>query len=295
MFSIITPTFNRKHTLYRVYESLINQSYTDFDWIIVDDFSSDNTKELVDEWISAGKINIEYHFLDKNQGKPKAVNFGLTRCKRPYTIIVDSDDSFVSNTLEDLKSVWDDINSTQNNIGAVWTLVYDEDNNIKGDLFPEDKWQVNFKQRVLDLNKGLQGDKWHSWRTKALQDQGLFSNVNCHIQESHSWNEINKKYDFLCLNIAHLTAHISEGSLITSKKSKRDLAAVYYYGGYYALKDASISDIVSYKYYRYYAFEYTKSSLFYSDKKLKLSLSKRILAALLFIAALPERLIKKGV
>ncbi|MDG5491652.1 glycosyltransferase family A protein [Psychroserpens sp. SPM9] len=294
MFNVVTPTYNRKHTLERVYNSLLSQTFKDFVWIIVDDCSTDNSDKLINNWIKQSKMRIEYYKLPTNQGKPKAVNFGLEQCTRPYTIIVDSDDSFVSNTFEDLKNLWSTIETNHTNVAAIWTLVLDDDGNIKGDTFPEDQWQVDFETRVLKRKKQIDGDKWHSWKTDILKQYPLYSQPNCHIGESHTWNAINKKHDFLCVNIAHLTAHYSEVSLINSKKSKTRLATGYYYSSYYGLKDVPVSEIVKYKFYRNLAFEYIKSKFTFSDKKLKLSTAKYMVCLVVFLVVSPLRLIKKA-
>lgn len=292
MFSIVTPTYNRADTLPRVYNSLVKQTLQEFHWVIVDDCSTDTTHLLVSEWIKTANFKIEYHKLDQNRGKSHAVNYGLQFCKEPYTIIVDSDDSFVPNTIFDLKNLWADISETDNNIAAIWTLVTNEEGNIKGEKFPEDKWSVNFKQRVLDLKKPLTGDKWHSWKTDILKAYPMYDQRSCHVQESHTWNAINKDYDFLCVNINHLTAHITEGSLITSKKSKKDTSKVYYYGSYYGLKEVSIKEMISHKYYRYLAFDYIKSKFYFSDKSFKLGLYKTLASYIIFLLMLPKRLLK---
>ena len=74
-FTVCTPTFNRAHTLDRVYDSLMAQTFKDFEWVIIDDGSSDRTKELVSEWQSEAPFPIRYEF-QKNQGKHIAVNLG---------------------------------------------------------------------------------------------------------------------------------------------------------------------------------------------------------------------------
>ena len=294
MFSIITPTYNRKHLIHRVYESLMQQSFKDFIWIVVDDGSTDNTKTLIERWANTTyDFKIEYYHLPKNVGKPEAVNFGLTKCNQEYTIIADSDDTFASNTLSDLKEMWEKANLKSNNIAAIWTLVTDQNDNIKGDKFPEDWWQVNFKTRVLEQKEQLQGDKWHCWKTDILKKHPLYSAEKCHIGESHTWNRINKKYDFVCVNIAHLKAHVTNDSLITSKKARKTEARAAYYSTYYCLKDVAVKDIAFYKYYRSLAFEYAKSKMFYSDDKLKLSVSKYIASLVIFLIQIPKRALKK--
>ncbi|WP_298901879.1 glycosyltransferase family 2 protein [uncultured Psychroserpens sp.] len=291
MFNIITPTYNREHTLERVYESLKNQDFKAFSWIIIDDCSTDNTFNLVDSWIKTGIIAISYYKLDKNQGKSAAVNYGLDLCDQPYTIIADSDDSFSSNTLSDLKELWKTVSDSKPQVASIWTLTKNEKGDIVGDTFPEERWQVGFDERVLNYH--VDGEKWACWRTSILADQKMYTSHKCHIQESHTWNAINKKFDFLCVNIAHRCYFSSEDGLIASKKSRKDLAMVYYYGGYYGLLDVSISEIFKHKYYRNLAFDYFKSRLLFSDKKLKLGSFKFLVSGLIFIVRFPKRLIKK--
>ena len=103
MFSILTPTYNRAHTLVRVFKSLVEQTEQDFEWIIMDDASTDQTKRLVQEWQnSTTAFTIHYHELHKNKGKPNAINIGLDYCSQPITVIADSDDSFALHTIADL-------------------------------------------------------------------------------------------------------------------------------------------------------------------------------------------------
>ena len=80
--TVFTPTFNRAHLLHQCYESLLKQTYKNFEWLIVDDGSSDNTKETVEHFITENKIKIRY-FFKRNGGKHTAVNFGV-KCRIQY-------------------------------------------------------------------------------------------------------------------------------------------------------------------------------------------------------------------
>lgn len=294
MFNIITPTYNRQHLLHRVFDSLANQTFHDFKWIIIDDGSSDKTEELVTHWInSTDTFMIEYYRLPVNKGKPAAVNLGLTKCNYPFTIIADSDDTFLPNTLEDIKQKWNEIDQNENNVAAIWTLVVDENNQIIGDHFPEDNWRVDFNERVLNQKKQLEGEKWHCWRTDILKRFPLYHDSIAHIGESHTWNRINKVYDFLCINNYYRKMYITTDSLITSRKSKNALARASYYSGYYALKDVEPSQILSFPYYRAMAFEYAKSKFYYSDEHLKLSFLKYLTSIFIFLTQIPGRLLHK--
>ena len=100
-FTVFTPTYNRAHTLPALYNSLIAQTTNiEFEWLLVDDGSSDNTEELVKRWISENKININYHKV-KNGGKPRAINYACTVANSPFLFIIDSDDYLADNTIVD--------------------------------------------------------------------------------------------------------------------------------------------------------------------------------------------------
>ena len=66
MITILTPSYNRAHTLTRLFESLIQQSNQNFEWLIVDDGSHDKTFDLVSDFIGKNKINIKYFFQENN-------------------------------------------------------------------------------------------------------------------------------------------------------------------------------------------------------------------------------------
>lgn len=91
MITIVTPTYNRAHTLQRLFESLINQEDMSFEWIVIDDGSIDNTKALIESFIKKSTFDIHY-FHQNNMGKPTAINRGVVEASKDYIFIVDSDD-----------------------------------------------------------------------------------------------------------------------------------------------------------------------------------------------------------
>ena len=103
MISIFTPTFNRAYILSSLYNSLINQTDSDFEWIIVDDGSTDNTEQLVNSWILENKLKEINYIKTPNQGKTTAINIGLQHAKGELFFIVDSDDYITDNAIEEIK------------------------------------------------------------------------------------------------------------------------------------------------------------------------------------------------
>ena len=296
MFSILTPTYNRVKELSRVYDSLKNQTYTDFEWIISDDGSTDGTAELVQEWQNKeNRFKITYHVLTKNQGKSSAVNEGLELCERPYTLIADSDDSFLQNTLSDLATIWKTVELSNNpkKIGAIWSLVMDEKGQLIGEKFPKNLWQVSFNERVLERTNPIKGEKWHCWRTEVLKEFKMFVNPNSFISEGATWDKINSTYDYLCVNSVHRVYWHTTGGLIHQKKSKLSIQKHTYFTSLAHLEKASYSQIVLTQHYRRIAFNYIKAKLSYSNSEYKLDSTKFVWVAIAFIIYLPHKIIHK--
>ena len=106
--TIFTPTYNRDNTLARLYKSLVNQTNKNFEWLIIDDGSVDNTKELVNKWINEKYITIRYYY-QQNAGKMAAHNKGVKLAHGELFLCVDSDDLLVDNCVEKIINVWSSV------------------------------------------------------------------------------------------------------------------------------------------------------------------------------------------
>lgn len=98
MITILTPTYNRAFRLNKLYESLKRQTCREFEWLLVDDGSTDNTKELYESWNKEG-LDCRY-FYKANGGKHTAINYGVKRARGEYIFIVDSDDYLTKDAIE---------------------------------------------------------------------------------------------------------------------------------------------------------------------------------------------------
>lgn len=107
--TICTPTYNRSHTLERLYNSLVLQTNFDFIWLIVDDGSFDNTEDIVNRFISENRIKIKY-LKQENGGKHRAVNRGIQIASSEYFAIVDSDDYLLENAVDKIINAFSTIN-----------------------------------------------------------------------------------------------------------------------------------------------------------------------------------------
>lgn len=105
--TIFTPTYNRSHTLPRVYESLLHQESQLFKWLIVDDGSTDGTRNLVESWIEAAKLEIIYVY-EENSGKMAAFNRAVEECDTELLLCCDSDDWMEPNSIKPALQYWNE-------------------------------------------------------------------------------------------------------------------------------------------------------------------------------------------
>ncbi len=163
--TIVTPSYNRAHTLTRVYDSLKKQTFRDFKWIIMDDGSTDNTKEIVDNFKSEGLLEIEY-FWNENQHKFITVFEGIKKVTSQYFMIVDSDDSYPTDSLQILFDEVEKI-SNQDEYISVMGLSQYTDGKIVGNQYPNN----GFDGSIFDMRYKykVRGDKFGIFITKTYQ------------------------------------------------------------------------------------------------------------------------------
>lgn len=192
--TIITPTYNRAHTLHRVYESLKNQTFKNFKWLIIDDGSTDNTEEVVKQFKKESPFPIEY-YKQPNQHKFLAVLDGIRKVETQYHMVMDSDDSYPENSLEILYKEAEKIKNKDEYIG-VMALSADENGNIVGDKYPGN----GFDGSIFDMRYKykVRGDKFGIFLSKTYhrqiegKDYSQYKNKG-YIPQSVIFNEYDAK------------------------------------------------------------------------------------------------------
>jgi glycosyltransferase involved in cell wall biosynthesis len=199
-FTVFTPTYNRVHTLLRVYESLQKQTFRDFEWLIVDDGSIDGTSELVNNWQNKADFPIRYSWQE-NQGINATINRGVKEAQGEFFLIIGSDDSFVSETLEQFLYYWKAIpKEYRNNFVGVTACCKDQNGNLIGSGLPteildSDSLEIRYKFKI-------KGEMWGFLRTEILK---LFPfpviQGSKFVPEGLIWNAIAKKYKTRFINV----------------------------------------------------------------------------------------------
>jgi glycosyltransferase involved in cell wall biosynthesis len=133
--TVFTPTYNRAYCLHQLYESLVRQTSQDFIWLIIDDGSSDNTKELVDSWINENKIEIQYQYKE-NGGMHTGHNLAYDLIETELNVCIDSDDYMTDDAVEKILTFWKE--NGNENCGGIYALDIDKKGVITGEKFPDD-------------------------------------------------------------------------------------------------------------------------------------------------------------
>lgn len=199
MITVFTPSYNRKKELSILYSSLLNQEKDIFEWLIIDDGSSDDTKEYITKLKKEANIKINYIYKE-NGGKQSAYNVGLSNAKGDIFLCIDSDDILKDNILKEIKDDFTKIKDNPNIAGLVYLQGYiNNKDKIIGTDFPEDNLETNY----FDLYHKFKvtGDKLIILKTSVAKEY-YFPLIKGEkfVPEALIFNRISKKYNFLCLN-----------------------------------------------------------------------------------------------
>lgn len=213
--SVFTPTYNRKDTLISVYESLKNQSLTSFEWIIIDDGSSDGTLEVVNRWMEEKIIPIKYLYQE-NAGKHVAQNRALDMSEGELFLPLDSDDTVVPNCMKVLWETWESIPSDiRNGYSGVGCCCMDENSNLIGDPWPQDHFVSNDLEIVFKYR--IKGEKWGPIRTDIMKRYKNEEVKGHYLLESTVWFRIAKGYKKVYINDC-LRIYITRDDSVQKKK-----------------------------------------------------------------------------
>jgi glycosyltransferase involved in cell wall biosynthesis len=205
-FTVFTPTYNRARTLPRVYASLRRQTTGDFEWLVVDDGSTDETRALIEAWRKEADFPVRYA-RQANQGKHVAHNLAVTQARGDLFLPLDSDDECVPAALATLKQRWDEIPAAQRaGFSSVHALAMTPDGRVIGDRFPRDPTDSDALEAMYRLR--VRGDKWGFQRTDVLRAHPFpVADGMRFVPEQIVWSAIGKSYRTRFVNDVLLVVH----------------------------------------------------------------------------------------
>lgn len=196
MITIFTPTYNRAVTICRTYNSLVNQTCKDFEWLIVDDGSTDGTENLVQRWIAEADFPIRY-IVQPNGGKYRAYNNGLKHAEGEFFICVDSDDWLPTNAVELIHSYSDKLRADKSLAGIIALKMF-QDGKVLGNPYKN----PGSSRSLYDLElSGEGGERSLIFKTSVAQ---MFpfpeDTTEKFVTESVIYDRFHGKYQFIVSN-----------------------------------------------------------------------------------------------
>lgn len=214
--TVFTPAYNRAHTIGRTYQSLCRQSCHDFEWLVVDDGSTDTTRELITSFLTDIEVvsddefwgySIEapwlrvHYIYQQNQGMHGAHNTAYDAIHTELNICIDSDDYMPDNAVEKILALWSSLSAEDKARYAGIIALDVDDKNLKviGGELPSDR-----KSTTLSgyYERGGQGDKKLIYRTeviKATPRYPLFEGER-YVGLAYKYMLIDQQYELLILN-----------------------------------------------------------------------------------------------
>lgn len=216
--TIFTPTYNRAYCLHKCYESLKYQTNKDFIWLIIDDGSSDHTKELVSSWRAENCIEINYYW-QQNQGMHGAHNTAYELIDTELNVCIDSDDYMPNDAVEKILSFW--VKYGSDKISGIIGLDSYTDGQIIGSKLPE-----NLKRSTLFnlYNKhNVTGDKKLVYRTELSKQYPypIFKNEK-YVGLAYKYYMLDRQYEMLLMNeVLCCVEYLPDGSSMNMLKQYR--------------------------------------------------------------------------
>ncbi|MCR5492934.1 MAG: glycosyltransferase family 2 protein [Streptococcus sp.] len=216
--TILTPTYNRGYILDRLYESLLNQTDNDFEWLIVDDGSTDDTLNIVESFKKENKLKIRY-IRQENGGKHRALNVGICTIESDLTFIVDSDDYLLPEAVHEIFRTHQDFAYDENICGYSFLRCY-PNLDINGSKFKSSPYISDYVS--CRINEGVDGDKAEVYKTSVLKKYPFLEvQGENFLFEDYVWIQMASSYKTVHINIPIYVGDYLEDGLTKNIKRKK--------------------------------------------------------------------------
>ena len=215
--SLITPTYNRAELLVRCFESLKRQKDKDFEWIIIDDGSTDETAEVVNTFQDSFRI---VYYRQENGGKHRALNASHAYVSGKYVGLLDSDDRLTPDAVYSIKKAWKKYDGNPV-VGMVTFLKGENERKPSCMAHPKDEGKIVDIMRYKRIC-------FHSVDAFEIIRKELFLKYpfpefdgEKFISEGALWNRISRTHKCVYINKVIYIAEYQEGGLTKSGKKLR--------------------------------------------------------------------------
>ena len=165
LITVFTPTYNRRTCIKKCYASLRRQSSYNFEWLIIDDGSTDYTETLIKKWQSEEKAFPIRYYYKENGGLHTAYNYGIEHADTELFMCIDSDDWMPDDTIERIEKIWETIPHDRY-VGIMGMDFYENGKEV-GEFFPSDVSEMYLYEKLTKYHTA--GDKKMVHRTALLK------------------------------------------------------------------------------------------------------------------------------
>lgn len=230
--TVFTPTYNRENSLQRVYDSLCQQTYRNFEWIVVDDGSTDNTKEVINQFKRNAKFPI-YYYYQENSGKHVAINRAVEMTDSEFFLIADSDDAFKPEALGTFIDAWNSIpEEDRTNFKGIICKCFDAKTGEDIGEFPYDL--IDTDELTAGFILKFKFEKWSFFRTEVLREFP-FPEPKEKLKfypETVVWQQMSRKYKTRYINVALRAYYRDQENALTASTTSRCRENVYLWQHY---------------------------------------------------------------
>lgn len=218
--TILTPAYNRGNLLEKLYKSLCAQESKDFEWLIVDDGSIDDTYERVERMKRIANFPI-FYYKKENGGKHTALNYAYQFIKTPLTFIVDSDDSLTEDAIACVNAIYEKYKDENDLCGFSFLRGKPNGGYLSTSGVPQEGMKESYVE--CRINRGIGGDMAEVWYTHCLKEYPFpeFQGEKF-LGEDIVWVRMSEKYKMRFFNrVIYISDYLEDG--LTNNRRKHNI------------------------------------------------------------------------
>ena len=218
--TVLTPAYNREKLLKKLYKSLCNQDCKDFVWLIIDDGSSDNTGEYVEQIKENADFSIVY-YKKENGGKHTALNYAYQYIETPLTFIVDSDDTLTGDAISIIKEIYCKYRDEKDICGFSFLRGKPDGGYLSSSGVPLDGMKESYVE--CRINRNISGDMAEVWYTHCLKEYPFPEyQGEKFLGEDIVWVRMAQKYKMRFFNkVIYISDYLEDG--LTNNRRKHNI------------------------------------------------------------------------
>lgn len=231
-YTICIPTYNRENTLLRTLESIERQNFRDFEVLIIDDGSTDNTNAVVHNFIDNLDEKNKYRYIFKNNGgKHSVLNIGFKEAKGEFFIILDSDDWLCDNALAELYPYCKEIENNDAFCGVMGKSEDYDTGKMIGDPFPQELHETSyFEYHFILIQKIKVLDSFEAVKTRILKNYSFPEKKGMKfVPEAYVFDQIGVRYKLLLTNTVFRQTQYLDDGMTRNANFKRDNVSGFLY------------------------------------------------------------------